>query len=315
MTADDSHTTEGPSVSEHDQTLWHESTRLSESEVLKLLELKAELDDTVHTEPRSWADQLRVILIGAAAGLLVLLASQLIGKQGSPDTAIIEQLRQQAELLKRQDERLSEYERSQRDLLLRLLTRSGVPAAEPAPKVADRVPRSPEGPEAREEPRDSYVVKDGDTLASIARRRQVAVDAIVRMNPDLPKGKETKLRPGMAISVPAASTVRITGPFSGDQVDYRQTVFGFARNGAEQITVIVHPQETEAYWVQPAPSVDADGNFSALAHFGEPSEASVGKRFDVRAFVGTSTPLKSGDVLSGWPTARAASDTVVVTRR
>lgn len=107
-------------------------------------------------------------------------------------------------------------------------------------------------------------------------------------------------------------TLFITYPENGGMVSLRDTVIGTVK-GDKDVYVVIRPEGTPDYWVQPNVSVGDDGKWRVLVYFGEDATP-PGTKFEVRAFANPKGKLKEGDKLSNWPKAEARSDLIVVQR-
>lgn len=114
---------------------------------------------------------------------------------------------------------------------------------------------------------------------------------------------------------PNEAQLYIIEPKDGDRVPERPYISGKVADSNAEVWIIVHPMEVSDYWVQPKPSVRADGSWKASVYVGRPSGIDEGKRYEIRAIVGPKLQLKEGDVLSGWPEAKWTSDLIEVIRK
>ena len=109
-------------------------------------------------------------------------------------------------------------------------------------------------------------------------------------------------------------SVQIENPKDGSTVSEIATVSGTVSDPQADVFLVVHPTANGDYWVQQSPTVGDDGKWMATAHFGQGSRG-VGEVFEVRAFVGPNDNLNRDQKLSNWPSAKARSNVVRVTRR
>ena len=107
-------------------------------------------------------------------------------------------------------------------------------------------------------------------------------------------------------------TVSILTPLDSSQVVPRQIITGSVSDPSVQVWVVIMPEETNEYWVQPRTAVRKDGTWSVRAYLGEEGTPS-GTPFQVRAFANPRSALKPGRT-NDWPEAEAESELVFVTR-
>lgn len=111
-----------------------------------------------------------------------------------------------------------------------------------------------------------------------------------------------------------SGSLQIAEPADGAQVGAEMPIQGSA-SPEQKVWLIVHPQETSDYWVQPPAIADDAGAWKTAIFVGRPGSADVGQRYEVRAVANPQTPLKEGQVLKTWPEAQATSSILKVTRR
>lgn len=114
---------------------------------------------------------------------------------------------------------------------------------------------------------------------------------------------------------PADLEIEITSPAEGEVVGMRHTVSGRASDPSARIHVLLHPVETDLWWVQtpPAPT-KADGTWKTRVYFGTETQG-AGEEFDILA-IATGRELAPGDTLDvgDLPSDVARSDVMTVTR-
>ena len=110
-------------------------------------------------------------------------------------------------------------------------------------------------------------------------------------------------------------SVSITSPSHGASMPERPTIEGKVADPQLHVWVVVHPMDLSDYWVQPPVTVRSDGSWKVSIYIGRPGAVDVGKRFEVRAFVGTRPELREGAVLHDWPEAEARSDVLELVRK
>jgi hypothetical protein len=105
----------------------------------------------------------------------------------------------------------------------------------------------------------------------------------------------------------------ITSPRNGSRVSGRGYIEGYVRDPKADVWVIVHPMELSSYWVQPQPTVSADGTWRVDAYFGRPGQ-DAGVVFEVLAIANPKVTLREAHLLTEWPKGDLVSDIIVVTR-
>jgi len=109
--------------------------------------------------------------------------------------------------------------------------------------------------------------------------------------------------------------ISITAPMDGGVVRERPLCTGTVGTPTAQVWVIVHPMEVADYWVQSPVTVKEDGSWKVILNIGRPGKVDVGKRFEIMAIAEPRTSLSTGQVLPGWPSARARSSVIEVQRQ
>lgn len=94
---------------------------------------------------------------------------------------------------------------------------------------------------------------------------------------------------------------------------YMARVQGTLSGTAGEVWLIVHPTETQEFWVQ-AP-VAARGMFERSVVLGRPGEIDRGKTYEVRAVYAPREHLREGQVLNDWPMAALSTSILEVQRR
>jgi hypothetical protein len=118
-------------------------------------------------------------------------------------------------------------------------------------------------------------------------------------------------------SRPAARTapfVKITSHKDAQGVKLNPIIRGTVFSSKAAVWVIVHPMETEGYWVQAKATVRSDGKFYSQIFVGRDGNEDSGKHFEIRAVANPKKPLARGGVLEGWPQAQARSEIVELVR-
>ncbi|HET6456222.1 MAG TPA: hypothetical protein VFI02_17590 [Armatimonadota bacterium] len=109
--------------------------------------------------------------------------------------------------------------------------------------------------------------------------------------------------------------ITITSHKDQQKVPLEPIIRGKVYSNKAQVWVIVHPMETQGYWVQEKASVRQDGKWSTLVFIGREGNEDVGKHFEIRAVANPTKPIARGDVLDGWPEAMARSGIVELIRK
>jgi hypothetical protein len=118
----------------------------------------------------------------------------------------------------------------------------------------------------------------------------------------------------LAFAQTAKLTVQVENPKDGTTVSEITAVSGTVSDPQADVFLVVHPTATGDYWVQQSPTIGDDGKWGTSVHIGQGSQG-VGEVFEIRAFVGPNQNLTRGQVLTDWPSAKARSNVVRVTRQ
>ena len=103
-------------------------------------------------------------------------------------------------------------------------------------------------------------------------------------------------------------------PKPGDVVGQYVRVEGAGGQG-EQVVVVVHPVGVgDGFWVQAPADLRLGGTFYEESVIGRGGRVDCGRQYELRAFEETKEELSTGQQLSDWPKAKAASISVQVTR-
>ncbi len=106
----------------------------------------------------------------------------------------------------------------------------------------------------------------------------------------------------------------ISSPGTEDKVGQELLMKGTAPAG-QRVWLIVHPQGTPDYWIQPSASANGEGQWKNIVYIGRSGQGDVGLRYEIRAVAEPKTPLIAGKVLKAWPEALLQSDILKVTRK
>jgi hypothetical protein len=111
-------------------------------------------------------------------------------------------------------------------------------------------------------------------------------------------------------------SIKITNPKNNDEVCLRPRVEGTFKctTGFRVIKVIVHPVETNDYWVQQNTVIDGS-RWSCSIECGRNGDIDNGKGFEVRAFLNPREDLRQAQVNNDWPDSDAQSNLIYVTRK
>jgi hypothetical protein len=109
-------------------------------------------------------------------------------------------------------------------------------------------------------------------------------------------------------------SIAITSHKADQKVTVNPIVKGKVFNSNAAVWIIVHPMETEGYWVQPKATVSGNGEWYSLIYVGRPGKEDAGKFFEIRAVANPKKPLARGDVLGKWPEGEACSEMVLLIR-
>ena len=108
--------------------------------------------------------------------------------------------------------------------------------------------------------------------------------------------------------------VKITSHKDEQRVPLNPIIRGKVFSKKANVWVIVHPMETDGFWVQPKATVNSDGKWRALIFIGRKGKEDSGKSFEIMAVANPKEDIARGDVLDSWPKAQAQSDTVELVR-
>ncbi len=107
--------------------------------------------------------------------------------------------------------------------------------------------------------------------------------------------------------------ISITEPVDGLKVTHWEYVKGTVSDLRVEILVVIHPNETSDFWIQPPVTVKNNGTWKVKAYFGRTGMDS-GKEFEIRAFANPVSSLPEGKS-SSWPESEARSNVVNVMRK
>ncbi len=110
-------------------------------------------------------------------------------------------------------------------------------------------------------------------------------------------------------------SLEISAPVNGGLGEWRTKVVGTISQPSSEVWVVVRPLETRDFWVQPKPTVHANGEWETFIYLGSNGTAHIGKVFDLRAIANPVDSLEEGLVLPGWPRAESKSNIVRIARR
>ncbi len=108
--------------------------------------------------------------------------------------------------------------------------------------------------------------------------------------------------------------VEITSPPNGAKVRERPLVAGRVVEPSARISLVVHPVETEDYWVQPKVDMLTPTTWQVRIHIGRSGAVDLGKEFEIRAIGNPKSELKEGDIIDSWPEGEWQSPVVNVIR-
>lgn len=101
--------------------------------------------------------------------------------------------------------------------------------------------------------------------------------------------------------------ITITSHKDQQSVALEPIIRGKVYSNKAQVWVIVHPMETEGYWVQQKATVRSDAKWYTQIFIGREGTEDSGKHFEIMAVANPKKPLARGDVLDAWPEAMARS--------
>jgi hypothetical protein len=117
-----------------------------------------------------------------------------------------------------------------------------------------------------------------------------------------------------SISNQSGFLLLISEPAQDAKVGQELPMKGTAPAG-QRVWLIVHPQGTPDYWVQPPASANGEGQWQNVVYIGRAGQGDIGQRYEIRAIATPKTPLKEGKVLKAWPEAQVQSDVLKVKRQ
>lgn len=110
-------------------------------------------------------------------------------------------------------------------------------------------------------------------------------------------------------------SLEIISPKNSDLGEWRTKVTGTVSKPFTEVWVVVRPLETQNFWVQPKPTIKANGTWETFIYLGSDGPSHVGKAFELRAIANPIDSLKEGLVFPGWPRAEGKSDVIRLARR
>jgi len=136
--------------------------------------------------------------------------------------------------------------------------------------------------------------------------------AFVALNLVLPNKESTKHE--QATIAPA---LEIILPDNLEKVDYRTYIKGKLVNckssGEPTVWVIVHPQDSLSYYIQPQCFISNNGDWKVFAYIGAQNK-NKGDIFEVMAILNPKSNIKASDILSNWPVGEIHSDIIEIER-
>ena len=96
---------------------------------------------------------------------------------------------------------------------------------------------------------------------------------------------------------------------------YFTKVTGTVSKPSAEVWVVVRPLETRDFWVQPKPTIQANGEWETFIYLGSDGTSHVGKLFELRAIANPVDTLKEALIFPSWPRAEGKSDVIRVARR
>ena len=112
----------------------------------------------------------------------------------------------------------------------------------------------------------------------------------------------------VAVLASCEPCLTIIEPANGAKVSMRPLVRGNVCDKVVIVSVIVHPVETDDYWVQPPVTVEKGGSWHFRPYIGRGTPVDSGKAFEIRAVAGHKLDLKEAQRLSGWPGKEAGAE-------
>ena len=108
--------------------------------------------------------------------------------------------------------------------------------------------------------------------------------------------------------------IEIHEPKDKETVMWRSLVTGSVSDKDAKVYLVIHPNETSEYWVQPNATMKENGEWTVNAYFGRRGSIDSTKSFEIRAVVNPKHSLKEGLRLNSWPNAAAKSEVLNVVR-
>ncbi|CCG99302.1 hypothetical protein FAES_1292 [Fibrella aestuarina BUZ 2] len=99
-----------------------------------------------------------------------------------------------------------------------------------------------------------------------------------------------------------------------DQIVPRQLLAEGRVTGLDTVWVVVRAIGRGQYWVQPPIGVEATGKWLGRIYIGSVDKGDIGVRSQIRAFGRPAIALQEGQILTSWPEADYASETIEVVR-
>lgn len=117
-----------------------------------------------------------------------------------------------------------------------------------------------------------------------------------------------------SVSEQSDASLVISAPEQGSKAGRELNVKGTAPAG-QRVWLLVHPQGTSDYWIQPPASTNGEGQWQNVVYIGRDGQGDIGLRYEIRAVAEPQAPLKEGKVLKAWPEAQIQSEIITVTRQ
>lgn len=125
---------------------------------------------------------------------------------------------------------------------------------------------------------------------------------------------ETEQSNPAAVADQSDTPLVISSPDQEAKVGQELQMKGTASAG-QRVWLIVHPQGTPDYWIQPSASANGEGEWKNIVYIGRSGQGDKGLRYEIRAVAEPKTNLIEGKVLKAWPEALLQSDIIKVTRK
>lgn len=125
---------------------------------------------------------------------------------------------------------------------------------------------------------------------------------------------ETEQSSPASVADQSGSPLLISTPVQDAKVGRELQVKGTAPAG-QRVWLLVHPQGTPDYWIQPSAATNGEGQWNSTAYIGRDGQGDIGLRYEIRAVAEPQAPLKEGKVLKAWPEAQMQSEIITVTRQ